>query len=76
MIFCVNQEHVHGKDDLYRKVVLQADTASDIATMPTTGAGVVDLPDSVSIYPSSILVCLENSAKYVMGADSQWHQLD
>lgn len=74
MILCVSREIVAGKDNKYSKVVLQADTAEEIAEMPLTGAGVNDIPDSVMFYPSSILVCLANSKRYILGGDNTWHE--
>ena len=45
MILCINNERIKDKDDLYRKVVLQADTSAEATELPTTGAGITDLPD-------------------------------
>lgn len=75
MILCINQELVPGKDPKYRKVVLQADSTTDIATMPTTGENVAGLDDNCVVYPSSILFCLENAHKHVYGGDEQWHDV-
>lgn len=75
MILCINQELVPGKDTTFRKVVLQADTASDITTMPQDGTNVKGLDDACEIYASSILVCLETKAKYVLGSDNTWYDM-
>lgn len=74
MILCINQELVGGVDNNTRKVVLQADTTAEIATKPTTGFGVDGLEDVCKIYPSSILVCLQDSKTYIFGGDETWHE--
>lgn len=76
MILCINNERIKDKDDLYRKVVLQADTSAEATELPTTGAGITDLPDSISLYPSSICLCLEDSKRYVLGGDMVWHEVE
>lgn len=75
MILCVNKEFVDEKATDNMRVVLQADTAAEIATKPMNGENVEDVPDDVIFYPASILVCLEDSKKYVLGGDKTWHEM-
>lgn len=74
MIICVNKEPVQGQEPKIMRCVLQADTAEDVAKNVTTGAGVIDLADTVELYPSSILVCLQDSKRYIFGCDKAWHE--
>lgn len=75
MILCVNKEFVDEKATNNMRVVLQADTAAEIATKPLNGKNVEDVPDDVIFYPASILVCLEDGKKYVLGGDKTWHEM-
>ena len=54
------------------RVVIQADTAP--ATMPTTGAGVDGLPDSVQLLPGSILYVLATGKTYIMDSTGAWQE--
>lgn len=76
MIICINREIVPGKGAGVSRVVLQADKTEDIATSkPTTGEGVQDIPATAVFYAGSILVCLEDSKKYVLGTDNVWYEM-
>lgn len=74
MILCIHEEAVDNKTNDYRKVVLQADTTAEAAALPTTGEGITDLADAVTLYPSSVCKCVADGSVYVLGGDNTWYK--
>lgn len=54
------------------RVVLQADTTEESATKPKNGANVQDIEDGAIFYAGSIMVCLQDSKKYLMDSKGDW----
>lgn len=72
MIICINKEAVDTQDANKVRVVLQADTTAEAATKPKNGATVEDIEDGVEFYAGSVMVCLQDSKKYLMNSKNEW----
>lgn len=66
---CVSQERTYSAVD-ERRVVLVADVTPD--TLPTTGAGVSNLPDDVTFAPGSVLMALDTSSRYIANESGEF----
>lgn len=73
MIICINQENVDNKTPRVVRVVLQADTTVEAESVALTGEGITDLADAAQLYPGSLLVCLQDSSRRILGGDNTWH---
>lgn len=68
---CINEERKYGAPGTdIRQVLIVADTTP--AALPTTGAGVDRLPDTVTLDIGSVLLDLQASTKHILGGDG-WH---
>lgn len=72
MIICINKEAVDTQDANKVRVVLQADTTAEATTKPKTGKSVQDISDGVEFYAGSVMVCLQDSKKYLMNSANEW----
>lgn len=73
MIICINQENVDNKSPRIVRAVLQADTTTEAEAVGITGEGIKDLADATQLYPGSLLVCLQDSSRRILGGDNAWH---
>lgn len=72
MIICINKEAVDTQDANKVRVVLQADTTAEAATKPVNGKTVQDIEDGATFYAGSVMVCLQDSKKYLMNSANEW----
>lgn len=72
MIICINKERVDAQDASKMRVVLQCDTTVEAGTKPKTGKSVQDIEDGAVFYAGSIMVCLQDSKKYLMDSKGDW----
>lgn len=72
MIICINKERVDAQEANKMRVVLQCDTTAEAATEPKNGASVQDIEDGAIFYAGSIMVCLQDSKKYLMDSKGDW----
>lgn len=72
MIICINKERVDAQDASKMRVVLQADTTAEANTKPKNGKSVQDISDGVEFYAGSVMVCLQDSKKYLMNSKNEW----
>lgn len=72
MIICINKERVDAQDASKMRVVLQADTTEESATKPKTGETVQDVEDGAVFYAGSVMICLQDSKKYLMNSAGEW----
>lgn len=72
MIICINKERVDSQEATKMRVVLQCDTTAEAATKPKTGKSVQDISDGATFYAGSVMVCLQDSKKYLMNSANEW----
>lgn len=72
MIICINKERVDSQEATKMRVVLQCDTTAEAATKPKNGKSVQDISDGVEFYAGSVMVCLQDSKKYLMNSKNEW----
>lgn len=72
MIICINKERVDSQEATKMRVVLQCDTTAEAATKPKNGATVEDIEDGAEFYAGSVMVCLQDSKKYLMSSANEW----
>lgn len=72
MIICINKERVDSQEATKMRVVLQCDTTAEAATQPKNGATVEDIEDGAEFYAGSVMVCLQDSKKYLMNSANEW----
>lgn len=72
MIICINKERVDSQEATKMRVVLQCDTTAEAATKPVNGKTVEDIEDGAEFYAGSVMVCLQDSKKYLMNSKNEW----
>ncbi len=72
MIICINKERVDAQEANKMRVVLQCDTTAEAATKPKNGKNVQDVEDGAVFYAGSVMVCLQDSKKYIMDSKGDW----